>query len=65
MDAGGADREPERGGASTRSLELSTAELDLIRTALRLLESTLSREEADELDEVQALLARLSSTASR
>lgn len=46
--------EPER-----TTLELTPAELELIRTALRLLASTLGREEADELAEVQRLLARL------
>lgn len=41
------------------TVELTSAELELIRTALRLLASTLGREEADELAEVQRLLARL------
>jgi len=41
------------------SLDLSPGEAELLRTALKLLESTLGREEAEELDEVQALLARL------
>lgn len=41
------------------SLELTPDEADLVRTALGLLESTLGREEADELRAVQALLARL------
>lgn len=41
------------------TLELTRAELDILRTALRLLASTLGREEADELAEVQRLLARL------
>jgi hypothetical protein len=40
-------------------LDLAPDELELVRTALRLLLSTLSREEADEMDEVRALLARL------
>ena len=40
------------------SVEFSRTELDLVRTALRLLLSTLGREEADELEEVQALLAK-------
>jgi hypothetical protein len=44
---------------ATMRVELSQSELELVRTALRLLESTLGREEAEELDEVQALLARL------
>jgi hypothetical protein len=43
----------------TFPLELSPSELSLLRTALELLEDTLGREEADELEEVQALLRRL------
>ena len=46
-------------GATTTRLDLTTSELELIRTALQMLEDTLGREEAEELDEVQALLARL------
>jgi len=45
--------------ATTVRLDLTPAELELLRTALRVLGSTLGREEADELDEVQALLAKL------
>ena len=40
-------------------LDLTRSELALVRTALELLEDTLGREEAKELDEVQAILARL------
>lgn len=40
-------------------LDLSAAELDLVRAALRLLLSTLGRDEAEELEEVRALLQRL------
>ena len=47
-----------------RTISLTPAELELLRTALRLLESALGREEADELDEVKALLARLETPAS-
>jgi hypothetical protein len=43
----------------TVPIELTANELRLLRTALEMLEDTLGREEADELDEVQALLARL------
>ena len=51
---------PDRGGAQpTTVIELTPNELALVRTALGLLRSTLGREEADELAEVQALLARL------
>jgi hypothetical protein len=43
----------------TIRLDLTPDELQLLRTALEILEDTLGREEADELEEVQALLARL------
>jgi len=48
-------------GGGMVELELSPDEFELVRTALRLLLSTLGREEADELEEVRALLARLGS----
>jgi hypothetical protein len=38
---------------------LTAEERELIRTALLLLLSTLGREEADEIEEVQALLVKL------
>lgn len=44
------------------TVELSASELELVLTALRFLASTLGREEADELVNVQALLARLEDT---
>ena len=47
------------------SLELSAEELALVTTALRLLLSTLGREEAEELEEVRSLLARLASAGQR
>jgi hypothetical protein len=40
-------------------LELTAQELSLVRTALELLLSTLSKEEADELYAVEGLLAKL------
>jgi hypothetical protein len=42
-------------------LVMSTNEFELVKTALRLLLSTLGREEAEELEEVRALLVRLTS----
>ena len=45
--------------APTTRVDVTPDELQLIRAALELLETTLGREEADELREVQALLARL------
>jgi hypothetical protein len=43
----------------TTQLSLNADELELVRTALKLLISTLGREEADELAEVQAVLRRI------
>jgi hypothetical protein len=40
-------------------LELSRSEFELVREALKLLLSTLGREEAEELEEVRTLLGRL------
>jgi len=47
----------------TVPLPLTADELQLVRTALRLLLSTLGREEAEELKEVQAILARIDAAA--
>jgi hypothetical protein len=47
------------GPAAPGSVTLRPGELELLRTALRLLESTLGRDEAQELRDVKALLARL------
>lgn len=41
------------------TLELTPTELQIVRTALRLLLSSLSREEADELDVVRAVLDKV------
>jgi hypothetical protein len=43
----------------TFPVELTGGELQLVRTALEMLEDTLGHEEAEELAEVQALLRRL------
>jgi len=40
-------------------LQLEGKELALLRTGLQMLEDTFGHEEAEELEEVQALLARL------
>jgi hypothetical protein len=42
-------------------LDLSRDEFELIQTALRVLLSTLGRDEAEELEDVRALLALLAS----
>lgn len=49
--------------AATVSMDLTQNELRLVRTALEMLEDTLGHEEADELEEVQALLGRLPAPA--
>jgi hypothetical protein len=49
---------------ATVGIDLNRSELELIRTALKLLLSTLGREEADELEEVQSLLAKLEGRAA-
>ena len=46
-------------------LRLSPSETELVRAALRLLLSTLGREEADEIAEVQALLRKLEAEHTR
>jgi hypothetical protein len=56
------DRTTGRQAGASRSIDFTASELDLVRTALRLLESTLGHEEADELEDVQSLLARLPSS---
>ena len=47
----------------TVPIQLTANELRLVRTALEMLEDTLGHEEAEELDEVQALLERLPKAA--
>lgn len=50
---------PETAAPEKLVLTLTTEEFDLVRTALQLLRSTLGRQEAEELEEVRALLTRL------
>jgi hypothetical protein len=45
------------------TIQLSRAEFQLVLTALKLLLSTLGREEAEELEAVRDLIARLERTA--
>jgi len=49
---------------STASLSFDPDELELLLTALRLLESTLRRDQAEELKEVKRLLARVEAASS-
>jgi hypothetical protein len=46
------------------TVELSRDDFQLVLTALRVLLSTLGREEADELEQVRALIGRLEREAS-
>ena len=46
------------------TVRLTRPQLELVRTALKLLLSTLGREEAEELREVQALLAATESLST-
>lgn len=48
---------------STITVDFQPAELALVRSALELLLSTLGHEEAEELEEVRALLGRLPQAA--
>ncbi len=50
---------------STVALDLTPVELDLLRTALGHLLATLGREEADELEQVQAILAKVERLRAR
>jgi hypothetical protein len=52
------------GSDDRRRIELSRDELRLLGTAVTLLVNTLGREEADELEEAKALLAKLERTTS-
>jgi hypothetical protein len=45
-------------------LRLGRAEIELLRSALRYLEATLGREEADELEQIQQLETRLDRAGS-
>ncbi len=42
-----------------KTLELSASEIETVVEALRMLLATLGREDADQIHEIQALLARL------
>lgn len=46
------------------TLNLTQDEFGLVRTALRLLLSTLGKEEAEELEQVRALLSRIDAEGS-
>jgi hypothetical protein len=55
---------PTGEGVASVRLDLDPDELQLLRTALELLEDTLGREEAEELAQVQAILARIRSASA-
>lgn len=44
---------------ATQTLSLTTAQIELIREGLGLLEATLSREEADQIEQIHAIFAQL------
>jgi hypothetical protein len=50
---------PEADDTAAIELHLTVDDVALLRTGLEMLEDTFGHEEADELEEVQALLARL------
>ncbi len=50
--------------AAAVSVTLDPDELELLRTAVRLLESTLGRDQADELRDVKELLHKLEASPS-
>jgi len=50
--------------AGTATLQLTASEAATVRQELQLLLDTLSRDEADQVKEIQALLARLPSATS-
>jgi hypothetical protein len=50
---------PEADSTAAIELHLTVNDVALLRTGLEMLEDTFGHEEADELEEVQALLARL------
>ena len=52
------------GGAGEYIVELSGSELETVVEALRLLLATLGREDADQIAEIEALLARLPATGA-
>ncbi|HYM83137.1 MAG TPA: hypothetical protein VEY67_03170 [Candidatus Dormibacteraeota bacterium] len=58
------DEPPDRPEPSSEPFELTSAEVELIVEALRYLESTLGREEAAQLGQVQAMLAKLGAPPS-
>ena len=52
------------GDVDAGGIFFTDSELELVRTALRLLLSTLGREEAEELEEVRALIAKIDDRAA-
>jgi hypothetical protein len=59
MNASDSANDTDPVGEGPVSVELSPDDFALVLTALRVLLSTLGREEADELEQVRALLGRL------
>jgi hypothetical protein len=53
------DEAPDRSSPRSEPFELGDQDVELIVEALRFLESTLGREEADQIGRIQAVLAKL------
>ena len=53
------DEATDRSAPATEPFELSGEDVELIVQALRYLESTFGREEADEIERIQAVLSKL------
>jgi len=60
-----AEGSPEIAETPAIVVSFSPVELELLRAALRLLKSTLGRDEAEELAEVRELLHRIEAPATR
>ena len=53
------DEAPDRSAPRSEPFELGDQDVELIVQALRYLESTFGREEADQIERIQAILAKL------
>ena len=58
------DEATERPAPATEPFELTEQDVDLVVQALRYLQSTLGREEAEEVARIQLVLAKLGATPS-
>ena len=58
------DEAPDRSAPSSEPFELGEQDVELIVEALRYLESTFGREEADQIERMQAVLSKLGARPS-